>query len=110
MFMAADAGAAVSEDARYPKLKGQAGEIKRLTKALLAVFQEHMPSAVDDAERIVHKQIALMLKKCAQADDILDNHSPHLHPRLPVGAAADFRQVQNIVVYVFKGSLVFRRP
>lgn len=72
---------------KQPKLKGRAGEVKHLGKALLHVFQMHRRPGF-----IPHASIVLMLQKFIRMDDILDAHAPHLHPKLPTAAATEFEQ------------------
>ena len=72
-------------EGKYPKLKGQAGEVKHLSKALAHVFDMYK-----DAGNIIHSQISLMIKKFVQMDDILDAHSPHLYPKIPLPQAVAF--------------------
>ena len=67
-----------------PRLKGQAGELKHLTKALLHVWEGHRGTSV------VHQQISLLLKKFIVLDGILDEHPAHVYPKLPQAAANDF--------------------
>ena len=59
---------------KKPKLKGRAGEVKHLGKALLHVFRLHRRPGF-----ILHASIILMLQKFIRMDDILDAHAPHLH-------------------------------
>ena len=68
-----------------PKLKGQAGEIKHLSKALLSVFKAHKTRGF-----VIHGQIALMMKKWIEMDDMLDAHPAHLFPKLPAAKAGEF--------------------
>ena len=76
----------------YPKLKGTAGEIKRLTKGLHSVFITYRFSdkPANPAKYIAHKQIGLMISKFGELDDILDQHPAHMYPRLPAASADAF--------------------
>ena len=88
----AESGRAVEEEARYPQLKGRAAEIKHLVAALHAVFTAHIPAGGPREEGIVYNQIALMLRECVRADEILDRHPPHRFPALPRDEASQFEE------------------
>ena len=87
-----ESGRAVEEEARYPQLKGRAAEIKHLVAALHAVFTAHIPAGGPREEGIVYNQIALMLRECVRADEILDRHPPHRSPALPRDEASQFEE------------------
>jgi hypothetical protein len=75
-------------EGKYPKLKGQAGEIKHLGPALLFVFRaNHRQGFLQDI------QTFLMLEKFCRLDAILDDHPSTVFPRLPLAAAAEFERV-----------------
>ena len=88
----AESGRAVEEEARYPQLKGRAAEIKHLVAALHAVFTAHIPAGLPREEAIIYNQIALMLRECVRADEILDRHPPHRFPALPRDEASQFEE------------------
>ena len=88
----------------YPYLKGQAAEIKRLVPALLEVWENLSGVPREHPRFIIHKQIALMLKKFKRMDEILDQHPPVDYPKLPEAAARNFQNdcfdVLQVIQYV----------
>jgi len=72
-------------EGKQPQLKGTAGEIKHLSKALLHVFKAYKVRG-----HATYGQIALLMKKWIRMDDILDAHPPHIFPRLPMDEANEF--------------------
>ena len=78
---------AVDPDSGFPKLKGRAAEVKHLSKALLACWDHFRVKDVEDEKFIPHMQISLLIKKVIRMDDALDEHPPHVYPRLPTDVA-----------------------
>ena len=74
------------------KRRATPAEIKHLVAALHAVFTAHIPAGLPREEAIIYNQIALLLRECVRADEILDRHPPHRFPALPRGEAAQFEE------------------
>ena len=70
-------------DAQFPRLKGQAAEIKHVVSVLEAVFKELM-----DRSCRQHKQVELLLGFCHNIESILDKYADCY--RLPADAAESF--------------------
>ena len=69
----------------FPRLKGRAGEVKHLSKALLFVFDNNK-----DPDSQIHAMISLLMRRFIAMDDILDAYPPHVYPKLPLEEAAAF--------------------
>ena len=60
---------AASPNAKFPKLKGRAAEIKALGAPLLAAWTAHM-----DETNVVHRQVKLMMQCSVKLDQMIDEH------------------------------------
>ena len=68
----------------YPKLKGKAAEMRSLGPALHHVWCNKMDGSI-----LIHRQVELALRCCADIDTILDNNRDVV--KLPPGAATKFQ-------------------
>ena len=89
-------------DHQFPQLKGQAGEIKRLSGGLLAVWDRFCEKDDGHDNFIVHQQIKLMIQWFITLDSILDRHPPQEFPALPAREANEFEQKCFEVLAVIK--------
>ena len=89
-------------DHQFPQLKGQSGEIKRLSGAPLAAWDRFCEKDDDHDDFIVHHQIKLMIQWFIALDSILDRHPPQECPALPPAEARDFEQKCFEVLSVIK--------
>ena len=89
-------------DHQFPHLKGQAGEIKRLSGGLLAVWDRFCENDDCRVNFIVHQQIKLMIQWFITLDSILDRHPPQESPALPAREANEFEQKCFEVLAVIK--------
>ena len=83
---------------RSPQLKGRAGELKSMNKAMLSVWTRLMQP--DDP---THQQIRLALTASAKMDEVLDDHAPSAgYFTLPTEAAATFREATSVFLCSFR--------
>ena len=91
---------------KSPKLKGRAGEIKRIWKPLLAIWEEHKIAGDP-----VHSQIHTAMLASIKMDEILDEHSPMQgHFKLPTEAATIFKEATAVYVECHKALSVHFKP